>query len=728
MKKIFHFPSVTTFFLIVATIILVFEWLRPLPIISDTNNVHVFGLYFAASLLVSYFFKSKAVKFIIKAFTFLLIIDYLFLTSPLLSPTWIEEFFSQISLGVNLVSLEGWLSTTSFLRTILFLLLLWLLSYLLHYWLVTANRFFPFIAMTIVYLAVLDTFTAYNANYPIIKVAFLSLVMLIVSQYEKRVRESFVSNKQELSGKWILPIVAAMLVAISVGVFAPKSDPIWPDPVPFIQSALGNGVLSDQTTRKVGYGENDSVLGGSFVQDDTVILEVVSQEDVYWRIESKDVYTGKGWERSEASVYLPLENATVPWQSFSTDAVSTETRQVTVTRSGHSGLSKVPLPYGVQEIQSEQTGAIFMLDQFSGMMESEGGEYQWLTYQVDYEKPTFNESALRKDQGSIPSEIREKYLQLPDTLPDRVGNLAVEITENENNTYDKAKAIERYFHLNGFSYQVEDIPIPEEEEDYVDQFLFDTQLGYCDNFSTSMVVMLRSLDIPARWVKGFTGGTEAAEQPPLPNGYKLYEVRNNNAHSWVEVYFPETGWVPFEPTTGFYNPAEFQEEQQENEAEQEETLEEEEEQEEQVETEEEVETAEEEDESTATVGNNNISWLKVVLAVSVLIGIVLLLFVIIKRRTIRSWWLTKSWDRLLEDDDIEKAYLTIVTRLEKKGYKRQKGQTLRQYAVELKEQSGMEDFYQMTLEYEKWLYMKNKYIDKNQWRKHFQKIFDQIGA
>src|SRR5690625_3351945 len=145
-------------------------------------------------------------------------------------------------------------------------------------------------------------------------------------------------------------------------------------------------MLSNETTRKVGYGENDSVLGVSFVQVDTVILEVISQEDAYWRIESKDVYTGKGWERSEASVYIPLENDTIAWQPFSPHTVETETRQATITRTGHSGLSKIPLPYGAQQIRSDQSGAFFLLDGFSGMMESEGGEYQWLTYQTIYEK------------------------------------------------------------------------------------------------------------------------------------------------------------------------------------------------------------------------------------------------------------------------------------------------------------------------------------------------------
>ena len=141
----------------------------------------------------------------------------------------------------------------------------------------------------------------------------------------------------------------------------------------------------------------------------------------------------------------------------------------------------------------------------------------------------------------------EKYLQLPDTLPARVGELAESITASHESVYDKVKAIERYYGRNGFVYDQKNVKVPGEDEDYVDQFLFDTKRGYCDNYSTSMVVMLRTLDIPARWVKGFAPGEAARNE----NGERIYQVTNEEAHSWVEAYMPGIGWLPFEPTIGF---------------------------------------------------------------------------------------------------------------------------------------------------------------------------------
>src|SRR5699024_2130255 len=207
----------------------------------------------------------------------------------------------------------------------------------------------------------------------------------------------------------------------------------------------------------------------------------------------------------------------------------------------------------------------------------------------------------------------------------------------------------RYFSANGYTYQTEDVSIPEDGEDYVDQFLFETMVGYCDNFSTSMVVMLRSLDIPARWVKGFTGGSLSQAQPEfLPNNYRLYEITNNNAHSWVEVYFPESGWVPFEPTSGFTNPTDFYQETSadftDEEISTEETEVEEEEQEETTE-EETVEQDMEEDDSSVQAGEtekNNRTWMYVILLL-IILTILLSLILYRKRHNIRNWYARKKW-------------------------------------------------------------------------------------
>ncbi|MBE3555724.1 MAG: transglutaminase domain-containing protein [Firmicutes bacterium] len=143
------------------------------------------------------------------------------------------------------------------------------------------------------------------------------------------------------------------------------------------------------------------------------------------------------------------------------------------------------------------------------------------------------------------------YLQLPSELPQRVYQLADQIIADATkqapgeslSLYDKALAIQQYLNdSQHFQYTLHP-PAIDPRRDFVDQFLFDTHTGYCDYFSSAMVVLLRAEGIPARWVKGFAPGTQV--------GTHQYEVRARDAHSWVEVFLPQVGWVAFDPTPGF---------------------------------------------------------------------------------------------------------------------------------------------------------------------------------
>ncbi|MFK4998495.1 transglutaminase family protein [Bacillus sp. N9] len=135
----------------------------------------------------------------------------------------------------------------------------------------------------------------------------------------------------------------------------------------------------------------------------------------------------------------------------------------------------------------------------------------------------------------------------------------MEITADKHNWFDQAKAIEDYFQTTQFTYDQTDVAIPRGNQDYVDQFLFETKRGYCDNFSTSMVTLLRSIGIPARWAKGYTAGNYYGTSS---SDARMYQITNNEAHSWVEVYFPTEGWVPFEPTKGFYHPVTYMQDEE----------------------------------------------------------------------------------------------------------------------------------------------------------------------
>jgi hypothetical protein len=134
-----------------------------------------------------------------------------------------------------------------------------------------------------------------------------------------------------------------------------------------------------------------------------------------------------------------------------------------------------------------------------------------------------------------------RYTQLPESVPQRVLELAQEARGNsEASLYDQAKAIERFLHQYPYSLEVN---LPPPGTDPVDYFLFDLQTGYCDYYASAMVILARSLGLPARLATGFLA------QQPDDNGVQT--IRRINAHSWAEIYFAGYGWIEFEPTAGF---------------------------------------------------------------------------------------------------------------------------------------------------------------------------------
>jgi hypothetical protein len=144
---------------------------------------------------------------------------------------------------------------------------------------------------------------------------------------------------------------------------------------------------------------------------------------------------------------------------------------------------------------------------------------------------------LRAAGSDYPDSIR-RYLELPEELPARVLDLALSLTADQPTPYDRAVMLEAY--LRQFPYSLE-VPGPPPNRDAVDYFLFDLKTGYCDYYASAMVVMARAAGLPSRLVMGYSEGIYAQQE-----GY--FVVRASNAHAWAEIYFPNIGWVEFEPT------------------------------------------------------------------------------------------------------------------------------------------------------------------------------------
>ncbi|RKQ34590.1 transglutaminase TgpA family protein [Oceanobacillus halophilus] len=718
-----------TSLLYLCSFFLFLEWLHPLEDITDTRNVTVFILFAIYCFIISLFQFKWWISFILKGFGLMFVVHGLFFDQMIFSPLWVEQLILEFSFNMKALFSQEFYYLTPLFRSFLFLILIWLMSYLLHYWFVQMKRIFLFVLLTFIYLTVLDTFTAYDAGISVVRAFVISLIALAIANLLKEFdQESIRFTWMKRTSAWLGPLIAMVLFTTFIGFIVPKAEPKWPDPVPFIYSASQGAGGGGGTIQKVGYGEDDSRLGGSFVQDYTPVFKAEVQEQHYWRIETKDVYTGKGWELSDEPEYQELEDGNIPLETFA-DSVETDSIDGYLELQNTS-IGKLIYPYGVTK-SKELTGAgtIFSYDSLS---ESVRTDFQvpeeMVGYQMQYENPSFAIHTLRNSSESDPQEIMDQYTQVPSNLPERVVELAEEITGNEDTRYDKAKAIERYFSSNGFEYQTTEVPVPQGNEDYVDQFLFESQVGYCDNFSTSMVVMLRSLDIPARWAKGFTSGDLVENNPG--DEKDVYQVTNANAHSWVEVYFPESGWVPFEPTQGFSNPTEFHMGEDPNAREnRDDTIEatgsdadEELGQQEQIE-EEEAEPAfgQSIDNTESSEGN----WWPSISILIILSGLSMVIYKTRYRWQTRfmSAKLTKSTNAKTFQD----AYHYLIKLLHRKGHGKDPDQTLREYARVIDSNFGTSEMRQLTSYYERMLYKNEETIKQpDELTKLWKNLINQI--
>ncbi|MBM4429027.1 MAG: transglutaminase domain-containing protein, partial [Chloroflexi bacterium] len=283
-------------------------------------------------------------------------------------------------------------------------------------------------------------------------------------------------------------------------------------------------------------------LGGASNLSSVPVFEVQAPEPHYWRAVAYDRYTGSGWTNTDVATreLLPgtpaLNPAPYLMQSEFAHTVRMLEPGETVlffvgqplssTLSARASLAYVPTP-GKPATDVSMMSALKVLR-----------SNQSYTLVSLVSKATVRQ--LRSAGTNYPDWIKERYLQLPASLPSRVRELAREITTDSQTPYDQAEAIQSYLRRNILYSQ--SISIPPAGVDVVDWLLFEKREGYCDYYATAMAVLCRAIDIPARVAQGYSAGEYVTSS-------RSYRVRQRDAHAWPEVYFPEYGWIEFEPTS-----------------------------------------------------------------------------------------------------------------------------------------------------------------------------------
>jgi len=268
---------------------------------------------------------------------------------------------------------------------------------------------------------------------------------------------------------------------------------------------------------------------GSIGLSPTVRFTVTADRMAYWHAAAFDRYTGGGWVRSGGSTRY--DGTLDPPAAGTTPAATTTVEQ---TFRAESPVGVMPAAWKPVRVTEGPSGGV-RVTSAGGLAPAapfDAGD----SYTVVSEVPAVDAGRLGEAGTDYPSGVRERYLQLPGSTPERVGRRAREIAGGAATTHEAARAVGRWLQANrDYSLDVE-----RPSGDVADAFVFGMDRGYCVYFATAMAVMLRSLGVPARFATGYTPGERVAEDRAV--------VRGLDAHAWTEVYFPGVGWVPFDPT------------------------------------------------------------------------------------------------------------------------------------------------------------------------------------
>ncbi len=300
--------------------------------------------------------------------------------------------------------------------------------------------------------------------------------------------------------------------------------------------------LQNPVARPADSYQNAFELGGPRSLTEEPVMDVIAPiARYYWRAMSYDSYDGKTWRSTLQIEYdMPANANTLPLTAYQervpvradfslqrgTDAIYSPSQPMQASVAsrvvmdavddGTLSIAKMKLP--VMLLPGNRFGAVGSLS-----------------------KAKINQ--LRASGARYP-EWTLRYLQVPAAVPTRVIDLAANVMRDQNNAFDKARATEAWLRQNiKYDEKLQEPPAGREGADYV---LFETRRAYCNYYVTAMVMMLRSQGVPARMAVGYAQGDADVEE--FDADVVTYHVKQRDSHAWVEVFFPDYGWVEFEPT------------------------------------------------------------------------------------------------------------------------------------------------------------------------------------
>lgn len=499
---------------------------------------------------------------------------------------WLRDSAALLREQLTLLIAGELSQTPQFLLMTLFFILITLLTYLS----VHKHLAFPSFLIAFVYLLLVHTFSS-NTILPEM-IRLIGFGFLFISLMHMTTRTTAFHFVRTISLTAIITFALTSLSSWGIERGRPTQEWVEGHTQAYQRNLDEQGFfdwINDYTSgigyRRTGMGFDDSELGGPLRQDYTSLFTAYTSTPHYWKVLHRTEYNGLGWASDEEEE--TTQTIAMPYNVLYDYTMSAEDRNLLRSSEDLSiigidwldDLGYLVYPYGLYDLDS-QSDSTYSIERYedSALFSAELVEGELLEYSVSYDRnfpSRFDDDLLRADDGwrdyynNAYREMMEEAddahddsvsgvdiwfeneLQIPETLPQRVSELAHELTDGLSSEYEMVRAIEQYLKEDGgYRYSLLEVENTPDGGDYVDHFLFESKIGYCNNFSSAMAILLREVGIPTRWTKGFTPGSQYTDD----NGETFFEISNANAHSWVEVFFPSYGWVPFEPSPSFANP------------------------------------------------------------------------------------------------------------------------------------------------------------------------------
>lgn len=290
-------------------------------------------------------------------------------------------------------------------------------------------------------------------------------------------------------------------------------------------------------------GFSDHVDLGDFGRiraDPTMMLRVETlegtpprPEDAYWRGLAFDRFDGRSWSMT-VSERTPLEGdaatgIALAWHADRADLVQRILREPMASGVLFGAGEPVQLQGGTGRLERDGNG---------GLYAPESGDAR-IRYEVSVHAAVAGDDVLARDVAA-PPEHGERFLALPD-LPPEITALAQQIVDGAANDLGRARALEHWLRSKGHYSDTPPQEVPGDPRTPLERFLLGERSGHCEYFASAMVVMARSVGLPARLVNGFAGGHRNRIGD-------FVELSGSDAHAWVELHFRDHGWMRFDPT------------------------------------------------------------------------------------------------------------------------------------------------------------------------------------